>query len=298
MSRSFASGARRGFTLIELLVVIAIIAILIGLLLPAVQKVREAAARAKCANNLKQIGLGVHNHESSTGYLPPSRGDLFGPGVYAATTYGGWMCKLLPHIEQDPLFKRLYSWSAGYFANFGTVVPTFICPSVPRNLTTITAGNGAMTTYLGVTGSDATFAAQYTGPSNGIFEVSDNGNPRKVTITSITDGTSNTLMVGERPPTKDGYWGWWAVSDYDCLLSVNQQYSYDSGCTFPGRFRPEPLGENAPCNGGANHFWAYHTSGGNWLMGDGSVRFIAYSADPLAILAMGSRNGGEVFTLN
>ncbi len=284
--------ARKGFTLIELLVVIAIIAILIGLLLPAVQKVREAAARAKCSNNLKQIGVGIHAHESTYGYLPPSRGDLFGPGTYAATTYGGWLCKLLPFIEQDNVYRPLYQWSAGYFANHNKVINTFLCPSEPRGLTNIAAGNGAVTCYVGVTGNDTTFAAQYNGPSNGIFEVSDNGNPRKVTFTGITDGTSNTLMVGERPPTGDLYWGWWAVSDYDCLLSVNQQYAYDSGCTFPGRFRAEPLGNSAPCNGGANHFWSFHQGGGNWLMGDGSVRFLAYSSQ--TVLPAGSRNVGEI----
>src|SRR5439155_15128687 len=116
---------------------------------------------------------------------------------------------------------------------------------------------------LGVTGADTDFTRQYDGPSNGIFVAGDTFNGG-IALNDIKDGTSNTLMVGERPPTADLYWGWWAVSDYDCLLSTNQLYSFDSGCTFPGRFRPEPLGKKAPCNGGGNHFWSYHTSGSNW----------------------------------
>jgi prepilin-type N-terminal cleavage/methylation domain-containing protein len=295
---------RPGFTLIELLVVIAIIAILIGLLLPAVQKVREAAARAKCANNLKQIGIALHAYHDSYNRLPPGRGDLFGTpsasNQYFATTYGGWMCKILPFAEQRPLYDAVYVWSAPYFANYGKIVPIYQCPTTAgiMDLATVQSGNGAATTYLGVTGSDTDFTTQYDGDTNGIFRVGDNYNGG-IVLTDIKDGTSNTLMVGERPPTADLYWGWWAVSDYDCLLSTNQQYSFDSGCTFPGRFRPEPLGKNAPCNGGGNHFWSYHTAGANWLLGDGSVRFMSYASSsgsqPLTI-PMGTRSGGEVLS--
>jgi prepilin-type N-terminal cleavage/methylation domain-containing protein/prepilin-type processing-associated H-X9-DG protein len=293
-----ATRAHGGFTLIELLVVIAIIAILIGLLLPAVQKVREAAARAKCTNNLKQIGLACHNHENTVGYLPPSRGDLQGPGLAPATEYGGWMCKLLPYIEQQSLYNNVYQWPTGYFNYNTTPVAAYLCPSDPRGSTSYVppSGDAAFTCYLGVTGNDNNFTAQYNGPSNGIFQVSDNGNPQRITLLQITDGTSNTLMVGERPPSADGYWGWWAVSDYDCLLSVNQQYAFYGDCTFPGVFRPEPQLLNAPCSGGSNHFWSYHTGGSNWLLGDGSVRFMSYASQPVTI-PMGSRNGGEVVVL-
>jgi prepilin-type N-terminal cleavage/methylation domain-containing protein/prepilin-type processing-associated H-X9-DG protein len=294
-----------GFTLVELLVVIAIIAILIGLLLPAVQKVREAAARTKCQNNLKQIGLGLHNYHDTRGKLPPPRGDLQDPSqVSVATVYGGWMCDLLPYVEQDNLYKALtyypnFNFSA-FLQNYTKPVKIFNCPSDPRLLDNGgQQGNGGMTSYLGVTGNDNNLNAQFFGPSNGIFDVSSTGNR----LTDITDGTSNTLMVGERPPAQDLYWGWWSVSDYDCLLGVQQQ--------FGGPILGEPWTDpNAkpPCSGPpgifmpgspqyachTNHFYSMHSVGANWLFGDGSVHFFPYSAQPVTI-PMASRAGGEVF---
>src|SRR5437016_1867539 len=137
---------RRGFTLIELLVVIAIIAILIGLLLPAVQKVREAAARSKCSNNLKQIALGLHSYEGTYGKLPQPRGTNYA----GFTAYKGWMCEILPYIEQDPLRKQMGDpYPANFFTTFQTPVATFLCPSEPRDLNNVPAGNGAFTSYLG-----------------------------------------------------------------------------------------------------------------------------------------------------
>jgi prepilin-type N-terminal cleavage/methylation domain-containing protein len=287
---------RRGFTLIELLVVIAIIAILIGLLLPAVQKVREAAARAKCTNNLKQIALALHNHESTYGRLPPPRGDLQSPTQNTTfTVYGGWMCNVLPFIEQKQLRDVLSPFVPGYQNNAGKAVPTYTCPSDPRSLSALSYpdayAQGAFTSYLGVTGADADPNIQISGPTNGIFDVTSKGYP----LISITDGTSNTLMIGERPPALDMVWGWWGVSDYDCLLSANQQWSFYSGCIYPGVFRAPrfPLTQ-ANCAGESNFFWSYHTGGGNWAMGDGSIRYLPFSASNVT-LPMATRNGGEVF---
>ena len=147
----------------------------------------------------------------------------------------------------------------------------------------------AFTSYLGNNGTQC-------GAHDGIFyELS------AVKIDMITDGCSNTLMVGERPPAQDQFWGWWAVSDYDCLLSVQDQIgpNFYSSCVTPGTFRyptdPRSIGmaNGAPCGGDSNHFWSYHTGGANWLLGDGSVRFVQYSGQP-ATIAAGSRNGGEV----
>jgi prepilin-type N-terminal cleavage/methylation domain-containing protein len=307
---------KRGFTLIELLVVIAIIAILIGLLVPAVQKVREAAARIQCANNMRQIGIGLHNYHSSYNHFMPPRGDLQSPnqnGVY--TVYGGWMCNLLPYVEQDNLSKALthyptfspgtFGTNNGFFGNFGKPVKTYQCASDPRiqnpppNVT-----YGGMTWYLGVTGNNGApgsppptdpWGGQIFGPTNGIFDVS---NQYGIRFADITDGTSVTLMVGERPPAADLYWGWWSVSDYDCLLGVYdlEGQLIGEGQNYPGIFRAPTT---RPVNQGkeSNHYWSYHTGGSNWLMGDASVKFISYQSQP-ATIPLASRNGGEVVGSN
>jgi prepilin-type N-terminal cleavage/methylation domain-containing protein len=288
---------RRGFTLIELLVVIAIIAILIGLLLPAVQKVREAAAKMSCSNNLKQIGLGMHNYHGTYNKFMPPRGDVQNPNQNTVfTVYGGWMCDLLPFVEQDNLKKAITYYptfnSTAFFRNYNDPVKTFQCPSDPQVSHPVPPGDGAMTSYLGVTGNDNNQTAQFFGPTNGIFDVSSLG----VRLTDITDGTSNTLCVGERPPAGDFYWGWWSVSDYDCLLSVRnyvQFYSCPPGNCNPGVFRA-PTSKPIDFSAESNHFYSMHTGGSNWLLGDGAVRFIPFSAQPITI-PMASRAGGEVF---
>src|SRR5262249_31551628 len=141
--------------------------ILIGLLLPAVQKVREAAARMQCSNNLKQIGLAIHNHESANLYFPPGRGDLQSPNQQGLfTVYGGWMCNVLPYIEQDNLLRRIKPFTQtapnGFFYNHQTLVKMFKCPSdVDANRPVnapppgqFSPGQGETTSYVGVTGSD------------------------------------------------------------------------------------------------------------------------------------------------
>jgi prepilin-type processing-associated H-X9-DG protein len=211
------------------------------------------------------------------------------------TEFRGWMCEILPFIEQQNLAGQMYTnpWYTGFFATFNTPVKGYLCPSDPRQLTIIPAGNGALTSYLGVTGSDNDVNLQVNGPTNGIFDISKMG----IRLTDITDGTSNTLMVGERPPTANLLEGWWGASDYDTLLSTRQLYGDlfgAAGCVLPGLFGPGSL--NGPCNGDGNHFWSFHSGGANWLLGDGSVRFLPYSASAQTI-PLGSRNGGEVVDL-
>jgi prepilin-type N-terminal cleavage/methylation domain-containing protein/prepilin-type processing-associated H-X9-DG protein len=282
---------RQGFTLLELLVVIAIVGVLMALLLPAVQKVREAMARVQCANQIRQLGLALHNYHDNQKHFPAPRGTHTAP-QYEFTEYRGWMCEILPYIEQNDLAAKMYTrpWNVGFFATFNTPVGLYLCPSDPRNLFTIPVGNGALTSYIGVTGSDNDVNKQVNGPTNGIFNVSSPG----IRLAEVRDGTSNTLMVGERPPAANLFEGWWGASDYDSLLSTRQLYGDlfgAPGCVLPGLFSPGSL--QGPCNGDSNHFWSFHSGGANWLFADGSVRFLSYAASQLTI-PLATRNGGEV----
>jgi prepilin-type N-terminal cleavage/methylation domain-containing protein/prepilin-type processing-associated H-X9-DG protein len=341
---------RSGFTLLELLVVIAIIGVLIALLLPAVQKVREAANRTHCLNNLKQMGLALHNYHDNFNRFPPSLDWGLVPWLPPPNrgwTYSwSWMAYILPYIEEDNLWNQGLTWAhkgdpVGYppqtffffppgdwwnnWANagganpvFGTPVKTYICPSEPRNLVVIYEPLGnvslpiAFTDYLGVDGIQGQDAdpngAFPAGDKSGILVSSDFSTKRKINIASITDGTSNTLMVGERPPSADMFYGWWfapggfdgsGVGDislgarevvYAQNIASVQAGNYTGSCpqTKVG-FQPGTINDN--CD--QVHFWSWHPGGANWLWGDGSARFISYSMNEV-LPQLCTRNGGEV----
>lgn len=287
--------ARRGFTLIELLVVIAIIAILIGLLLPAVQKVREAAARLKCTNNLKQMGIGLHAYHDANRTLPA------GYTPSGTFTYTGWQLQLLPYIEQGPLWNQSLAYlqanpgntDTNAFPACGVPIPMFICPSNTRpTIFTYGGVNYELSSYMGCAGT--TSRVSVTG--DGVLFSSSS-----VRLTDITDGTSNTIAIGERPVTGDFYYGWGfapygsGMGDGDTVLGTR-----DAGvastmgdlATNVGLQPAKNPNDTAEIDGA--HFWSFHTGGANFLYSDGSVRFLQYSADSV-LPQLGTRAGGEVF---
>lgn len=311
---------RLAFTLIELLVVIAIIAILIALLVPAVQKVREAASRTQCTNNMKQIGVAMHAYHDVKLRFPHPRpiapGTTNQVGQFTSYAYnavpatmhsnGGWYFRILPYLEQESQLGPLESATA---ANVATVVNTIgnqklivlICPS-DQHATNASAAGRAMTSYLGVTGNDEWSEGGFFGSNarNGIFAVhswNPQANSRAVGVRArdILDGTSNTIAAGERPPSSDLTWGWWRGSDFQSLMAYpNRESSIIGGCPDPGYFRPDV--HTNPC--AATHYWSQHSNGGNWLFGDGAVRFYSYTVATTLLPKLASINGDEAVNID
>lgn len=290
---------RPALTLVELLVVIAIIAVLIGLLLPAVQRVRDSANRVACINNLHQIGLALHNYHGAHNCFPPGVKDFTGKEPYP---FMSWNTRLVPFLQQEALWKltlQAYAETADFVKNpphvgFATVMKVYACPADPRTLQVGLARGWyrvALTAYLGVSGSDPF-------RKDGLLFLNS-----QVRLADVTDGSSNTLMVGERPPSADLWWGWWyagagqsADGDADMVLSVQGRcISPYSGPGCPeGPYAFGPGRTDNQCD--AFHFWSLHLGGANFLLADGSVHFLPYSAAAL-MPALATRAGGESVSL-
>jgi prepilin-type N-terminal cleavage/methylation domain-containing protein/prepilin-type processing-associated H-X9-DG protein len=334
---------RKAFTLIELLVVIAIIGVLVALLLPAVMKARDAAFRTKCANNIKQIGLAIHNYHNDHGAFPPALDAHFNP-----MWHWSWMARILPYIEEHDLYNLAldftmnhsvpvvwpepfpngtpgyaswspwggYVWGLTYPENPATaaVVRTYMCPAdtISHVATELTPYGGqpltqGFTDYQGVTGTD--YFAQ-----DGIMCVG-----KILHMVDITDGTSCTLMVGERSNTKDLAMGAWfsGCGQFDVTLPPGDQQRGSGDVVLgvreinsqqnpwplvnlcpPGPYHFQPPNQIKDSTGQIQeacdqfHYWSWHTGGANFVAADGSVHFIAYGGDTV-MKALGTRQGGE-----
>ena len=290
---------RPGYTLVEVLVVIALIAVLIGLVLPAVQKVRAAAARAQCSNNLKQLALALHAYHTPAESLPPGLCVTMLGGRYP---YLGWPAQLLPYIEQDALWSqaeaafrtdpdplKFYGHPA-HERLLGTVVRLFNCPADPRLPGPVTVHGHpiAFTSYLGVEGIDQE-------RRDGTLALDS-----RVRLTDIRDGTSNTLLLGERPPSANFRFGWWyrgwgqrKEGSAEMVLGVRELNASQPSCPFePSHFQQGRYDNQCSML----HFWSPHSGGAHFALADGSVRFLRYSADPI-MPALATRAGGEAVSL-
>lgn len=284
---------RSAYTLIETILVVAILTVLVALTLSGVQQVREAAARASCQNNLRQQGLAFQQYASSNGSLPPGCSYKDGKDPMPML---GWQTRLLPYIEQANLWDQTvaafkidtdFSHKPPH-GGAATIIPIYGCPTDDR------------------TKSPQSYSGQYYGPTS-YLGVSGTQNFRlegvlyldsSVKLTDIRDGTSNTIAIGERPPSTDSRFGWWYAGlglqvdgDADLLLGVrglNDRSLYPTCSVGPYHFMAGRVREQCDMF----HFWSLHPGGASFAFADGSVRFLAYSADSI-MPALSTRAGGE-----
>ena len=306
---------RPGFTLIELLVVIAIIAVLVGLLLPAVQKVREAASRIQCQNHFKQTALAALHYQTSHRVFPPGTLNPYCRDDSTQDDNRTWFHFLLPYVEQEALHKAvedfrmaggqmdfLYRGSLARYVQ--TVVPTYICPSDPNQLKTVTFAahqqQGFHGNIAGCAGSTAYNETTCSGDNlNGIFFWKSAVRPA-----AIRDGASNTLLFGEilvspDVTTSDTRGRFWNNAFQGSIIFSTLN---PPNTSVADRLQWCQSIPSAPCTA-ANTYLAQsarsmHLGGVNVSMADGSVRFVGNDISPVVYQALGTRAGNEVVTLD
>lgn len=297
---------RAAASLLELLVTIAILTLVAGLVLCGVQAARAAAARAECQSRVRHLALAAHGYHAAHHHFPAGVAYPFAKTEYdekAKHTGLSWQTSVLAYLEQDALWRRAWAAHAAdpsgesleHSAVAAHPIPTFRCPTDARRLGRYSYEPMAsehspwgLTNFLGVAGTGLS-------ADNGVFHPDV-----KVNTGGITDGTSNTVMIGERPTDPHGYgnswYSGWGVLRYDDgqLMPVHERWANsavrDTSCTTrrtvfqSGRY-------DDPCH--QHHFWSLHPGGANFAFADGSVRFLSYSAASV-LPALATRAGGEV----
>jgi prepilin-type N-terminal cleavage/methylation domain-containing protein/prepilin-type processing-associated H-X9-DG protein len=311
MLRKSKANVQQGFTLIELLVVIAIVSLLIGLLFPTVQKIRELAARTQCLNNLQQIGLALHNyHDANQGFPPGYRATMpYCDGATDTTPGWGWAAFTLPYLEQNNLFGQLnFNQPVSNSSAVQTIVKLYLCPSDPTPQTAFAVSDAFGDILCKVT--PASYAACCGGDESDVFAPTGLGvfyRNSRTRLTDITDGTSQTILVGDKA---------WSNAQITWAGAINNAIARRgplNPCPGNGAASwPAPAlvlshshlnNATTDTDGGLDDFSSKHTGGSNFLLADGSVHFIrsipgdnpdgSYTPDSLAFQALGTRANGD-----